>query len=129
MLLKMLPKKTEEKITIANFQKTFPDIKRVPRIMAIDESTITFKKEHTVYQYNYKTQAIISQVTTEANANNSDYNNTANAVAYTLDNNLYVATKNNPKTAITTFSDTNIVSGQAIARFEFGISKGIFLVT
>jgi len=119
-------KKTEEKITIANFQKTFPDIKRVPRTMAIDESMITFKKEHTVYQYNYKTQAIVSQVTIEATANNSDYNNTANAVAYTIGNNLYIATKNNTKTAITTFSDSNIVAGQAIARYEFGISKGTF---
>jgi len=125
-IIKDVEGKTEEKITIANFQKTFPDIKRVPRIMAIDESTITFKKENTVYQYNYKTQAIVSQVTTETDANNSDYNNTANAVAYTIDNNLYIATKNSDKTAITTFSDTNIVAGQAIARFEFGISKGIF---
>jgi len=125
-VIKDVEGKTEEKITIANFQKTFPDIKRVPRIMAIDESTITFKKENTIYQYNYKTEAIISQVTTEADSNNSDYNKTANAVAYTLDNNLYIATKNNTKTAITTFTDTNIVAGKAIARYEFGISKGIF---
>jgi len=125
-VIKDVEGKTEEKITIANFQKTFPDIKRVPRIMAIDESTITFKKENTIYQYNYKTEAIVSQVTTEADSNNSDYNKTANAIAYTLDNNLYIATKNNTKTAITTFTDTNIVAGKAIARYEFGISKGIF---
>jgi len=125
-IIKDVAQKTEDKITIANFQKIFPDIKRVPRIMTIDDSTITFKKENTVYQYNYKTEAIVSQVTTEANASNSDYNNTANAVAYTLENNLYLATKSNIKTAITTFSDTNISAGQAIARYEFGISKGIF---
>jgi len=119
-------KKTEEKITVANFQKSFPEIKRIPRIMAIDESTITFKKENTVYQYNYKTQAIVSQVTTEEGASNNEYNSTANAIAYTLDNNLYIATKNNAKAAVTTFSDANIVAGQAIARYEFGISKGIF---
>ena len=125
-IIKDVAQKTEQKITIANFQKTFPEIKRIPRIMAIDESIITFKKKHTVYQYNYKTQAIVSQITTEKGASNNEYNSTANAVAYTLDNNLYIATKNNTKTAVTTFSNANIVAGQAIARYEFGISKGTF---
>ena len=125
-IIKDVAQKTEQKITIANFQKSFPEIKRIPRIMAIDESIITFKKKHTLYQYNYKTQAIVSQITTEEGASNNEYNNTANAVAYTLDNNLYIATKNNAKTAVTTFSDANVVAGQAIARYEFGISKGTF---
>ena len=125
-VIKDVAKKTEEKITVTDFEKTFPEIKRIPRIMAIDENTITFKKKHTVYQYNYKTQAIVSQITTEDGASNNEYNSTANAIAYTLENNLYIATKNNAKTAVTTFSDANIVAGQAIARYEFGISKGTF---
>lgn len=125
-VIKDVEGKTEEKITIADFQKSFPDIKRVPRIMEINKNTITFKKQHTIYQYNYKTQTIVNQISTEENASNSDYNSTTNTIAYTLDNNLYIATKNNTKTAITSFSDTNIVAGQAIARYEFGISKGTF---
>ena len=41
-VIKDVEGKTEEKITIADFQKSFPDIKRVPRIMEINKNTITF---------------------------------------------------------------------------------------
>lgn len=48
-----------------------------------------------------------------------------NYVAYTVDNNLYVQTADNKKVQVTGFED-HIVSGQAIARSEFGITGGIF---
>lgn len=47
-------------------------------------------------------------------------------VAYTLENNLFIATPENAKIAVTKFEDKNIVSGQAIARSEYGITKGTF---
>jgi len=125
-IIKDVEKNTTEKITIANFEKAFPETKRVPRISSINANTITFQKEHTQYNFNYKTKAIISEVTFNEAAQNNDYNSTAKAIAYTINNNLYLATQSNPKIAITSFSDSNIVSGQAIARYEFGISKGTF---
>lgn len=48
-----------------------------------------------------------------------------NQVAYTIDNNLYIQTPNNKQVQVTNEGD-QIVSGQAIARSEFGISGGIF---
>jgi len=125
-IIKDVENNTIKKITIANFEKDFPGTKRVPQISSIDDTTITFRKENTQYNFNYNTNAIVNQITFDAAAQNNDYNSTAKAIAYTLDNNLYLATQNNPKTAITSFSDSNIVAGQAIARYEFGISKGIF---
>jgi len=125
-IIKDVEKNTSEKITIANFEKAFPGTKRIPRISSIDANTITFRKENTQYNFNYNTNTIVSKVPFDTAAQNNDYNSTAKAVAYTLDNNLYLATKSNPKTAITSITDSNIVSGQAIARYEFGISKGIF---
>ena len=59
-------------------------------------------------------------------AENAEYNDKAKAVAYTIENNLYIATSSDPKIAITSYDDKNIVSGQAIARSEFGITKGTF---
>ncbi len=47
-------------------------------------------------------------------------------VAYTIDNNLYVATPTDSMLTVTDNKDPNIVSGQAIARSEFGITKGTF---
>ncbi|MGH1339525.1 MAG: DPP IV N-terminal domain-containing protein [Aureispira sp.] len=46
--------------------------------------------------------------------------------AYTKDNNVYLQTKAGKELAITAEKDPNIVSGQAIARQEFGITKGLF---
>ena len=57
------------------------------------------------------------------NAQNQDFH-TSGKTAYTIDNNLYVATPKGDKTV--TFYDAHIVSGQAIARSEFGISGGTF---
>ena len=55
------------------------------------------------------------------NAANQTYHAASNQLAYTIDNNLYLDGR-----AITKNKDKNIVSGQSIARNEFGISGGIF---
>lgn len=47
-------------------------------------------------------------------------------IAYTVDNNLYVHTATGEKLAVTSNEDESIVSGQSIARNEFGITGGIF---
>lgn len=57
---------------------------------------------------------------------NQDYHKVSQQIAYTVKNNLYFQNKKGEQIAITSFDDPNIVSGQAIARSEFGITKGIF---
>ena len=47
-------------------------------------------------------------------------------IAYTIGNNVYVKSKDGEKRTVTNNTDKNIVSGQAIARSEFGISGGLF---
>ncbi len=125
-IIEDVEKNTTEKITIANFEKTFPGTKRVPRFSLIDDNTITFRKENTQYKFNYNSKTIVAEIAFDSTAQNNDFSNTAKAIAYTINNNLYLATQANTKIAVTSFTDSNIVSGQAIARFEFGISKGTF---
>lgn len=48
-----------------------------------------------------------------------------NHIAYSIENNLYIQTDENKQIQVTDFT-SEIVSGQAIARSEFGISGGIF---
>ena len=62
--------------------------------------------------------------TVDENAENGDFNIASGHTAYTLKNNLFVATATQ-QIQITDFNDAT-VSGQAIARSEFGISGGIF---
>jgi len=59
-------------------------------------------------------------------AENAKFNAVSQNIAYTKANNVYVQTKNGEKLIVTDFSDKNIVSGQAIARSEFGITEGLF---
>jgi dipeptidyl-peptidase-4 len=56
-----------------------------------------------------------------SNSENHSYHAASNQLAYTIENNLYVDGR-----AVTKNTDKNIVSGQSIARNEFGISGGIF---
>lgn len=57
---------------------------------------------------------------------NTEFNLAAKAFAYTKGNNLFVLEEGGAEKAVTNNTDKNIVSGQAIARYEFGISKGTF---
>lgn len=59
-------------------------------------------------------------------AENATFHNGTENVAYTRANNVYVATGEGMKLIVTDFADKNIVSGQAIARSEFGITNGLF---
>ncbi len=125
-ILKNIKKNTEVKITLADFQAAFPSVKRLPRLSNIKNGLMTFKVGNTFNVYDYKKHQIVRKTTVAKEASNSIFNQKTGAVAYTIDNNLYIATSTNAKKAITNFTDKNITAGQAIHRYEFGISKGIF---
>jgi len=72
---------------------------------------------------------VVSKTATKINtvakdAENGNFNSASGNTAYTIKNNLYVATATQ-QIQITDFNDAT-VSGQAIARSEFGITNGIF---
>lgn len=58
-------------------------------------------------------------------AENSDFNTFSGKIAYTIENDLYY-TGTKMQANQVTFNGEETVSGQAIARSEFGITKGIF---
>ncbi len=59
-------------------------------------------------------------------AENATFNEASENIAYTRFNNLYIQGADGAKIKVTLEEDKNIVSGQAIARSEFGITNGIF---
>ncbi|OAD91645.1 peptidase S9 [Aequorivita soesokkakensis] len=77
-----------------------------------------------LYDYKQKKGKLISKV--EESAENSTLQNETGNVAYTKENNLYIQKADGTTVAVTNNTDKNIVSGQAIARSEFGITNGIF---
>lgn len=61
-----------------------------------------------------------------AEGENQTWNDQKDRLAYTEKNNLYFLDKDGSKKAVTSESNLEIVSGQSIARNEFGINGGIF---
>jgi dipeptidyl-peptidase-4 len=77
------------------------------------------------YEVNVSKKSARKITTVPENGENSDFNSKNQHVAFTIDNNLYVGTPKN-ETKIVDFKEPHIVSGQAIARSEFGITGGTF---
>ena len=84
-----------------------------------DQFILTDGKVYVKYTLSSKTGEILQQLP-EA-AENATPHHASNRIAYTIENDLYLNGK-----AITKNKNKNIVSGQSIARNEFGISNGIF---
>jgi dipeptidyl-peptidase-4 len=78
------------------------------------------------FEYNLITKSGAKIQELNENDDNTSFDNKKEMMAFTQKNNLFYYTKNQEKIAITQNADENIVSGQSIARNEFGISKGIF---
>ena len=87
----------------------------------INENTILLDDSQIISEYNVlnNTGKILKKAVSKSE--NLNYHSKSNQLAYTIANNIYVDEK-----AITKNKDKNIVSGQSIARNEFGISSGIF---
>ena len=109
---------------IEKLASAYPSLKKLPHFISIGTTDLVFENHHQLVCFDYKNNKEQYSVAYDELANNKDYN--GNQLAYTIDNNLFVATTTNPKMAVTNFADKNIVAGQAIHRYEFGITKGTF---
>ncbi|MCC8186172.1 MAG: S9 family peptidase [Bacteroides sp.] len=74
--------------------------------------------------YDFEKQKLISPLIFDAKAGDTDYHPASHQLAYTVDNNLYIALEG--QTLRITDEPEGIVCGQAVHRHEFGIRKGTF---
>ena len=125
LLKKAVDNKTVKSLSKDDFLSIDNGLTYVPYIELITPEYLVYTKDgdKILYNYNEKKKQIIDL---PKEAANTDFNEKKKAVAYTIDNNLYIGTTTNPKIQVTDFKDKNIVNGQAIARSEFGITKGTF---
>ncbi len=101
---------------------------RFPRITWINEYSFRFSHQHNIYQFNKATGTLTKQLSYSDNASNSEFSENANALAYTIKNNLFIDDAEGKTHQITNDIDENIINGQAVHRYEFGVYKGTFLV-
>ncbi|MCP4440300.1 MAG: prolyl oligopeptidase family serine peptidase [Aureispira sp.] len=127
-----LGKKTEEVFLTQEYltEMTKQELKSLGKTRWIDEQEFyAFKKgegDKQGFMFMSRKEGKITDQFLIGGTANLDLHAKSRQAAFTIDNNLYVANMDEAKIAVTTFEDKNIVSGQAIARYEFGIGKGTF---
>jgi dipeptidyl-peptidase-4 len=87
----------------------------------LNENEILLNDGQTIAKWNVSAKSGQILKSSPDKSENHTYHSKSNKLAYTIENNLFVDGK-----AVTKNKDKNIVSGQSIARNEFGISGGIF---
>ena len=87
----------------------------------LSENEILLNDGQTISKWNVSSKTGQILKTSPEKSENHSYHSKSNKFAYTIENNLFLDGK-----AVTKNKDKNIVSGQSIARNEFGISGGIF---
>ncbi|MGB5847319.1 MAG: DPP IV N-terminal domain-containing protein, partial [Ignavibacteriaceae bacterium] len=101
-----------------NTLESFPSFKWT------NSSTIRFWSSLSLVEYNFNNNSLTIINDIAYNGTNADYND-PHKIAYTIDNNLYIAV-NSKQIQITADEDKAILSGQFVHRHEFGIKKGTF---
>ena len=92
----------------------------------IDATTILISEKGKYYRYSLTEKSGKNLQETDETAENQTFDASKQNLAFTEKNNLYFFNSNKEKIAVTNESNEGIVSGQSIARNEFGIKNGIF---
>jgi dipeptidyl-peptidase-4 len=120
--------KKDTVITLNSLNTTLSEkYKSLPAIKWLDEDYVYFTKGssvtlglHNANGFNWGHWA-----TLPATADNVTYDK-HRLIAYTVDNNLWMVSKDKTAIQVTNEPNKNIVNGQAVHRNEFGIETGIF---
>ncbi|WP_051285180.1 S9 family peptidase [Aequorivita capsosiphonis] len=120
-------KRMEEQLTIADANQNLGTaLKRFSGLTWKNKDAFYLSGDNSYYLYNFNTKKGEFVLKVDEAAENESLQVETGNVAYTIKNNLYIQTKDGETVAVTDNTDLNIVSGQAIARSEFGITQGIF---
>jgi dipeptidyl-peptidase 4 len=92
----------------------------------IDANTVLVSEGGKYYTYTITTKTGKKIQQAGEGAENLTFDDAKQKLAFTEKNNLYFYNQNQEKIAVTNESNPEIVSGQSIARNEFGIKGGIF---
>ncbi|SFB23747.1 dipeptidyl-peptidase-4 [Flavobacterium swingsii] len=119
--------KTSELVNLTDINSALnTKLKNLAGLTWIDFNTILVTENGKYFAYSLASKSGKSVQETPATAENITFDKSNQNVAFTEKNNLYLLGKTKEKIAITNNSNEGIVSGQSIARNEFGINNGIF---
>ncbi len=99
------------------------DLKRFPYYSWDENGRLVFERDDKRYSVDLRRKNFTTQALPE-DAQNQDMHEASGAIAFTRGQNLYIS-KDGKERPITN-NPEGVVAGQAIARYEFGITKGTF---
>ncbi len=102
------------------------DMKRFPYITWTSKDAFQFTVKNDLYSYSTSTKTTQKVLSHDATGAHMDKSPANDAMAYTIGSSLYIATAKNEKIKVAESKEDGIVYGQAVHRYEFGISKGTF---
>lgn len=106
-------------------KKNHPELKKTPKIELLSSTLAKFKNENQVFIYNFYERILDLKFSIPEDAEHIDFSENLKYYAFTKGNDLFYA-DHSGEHRISDNQDSDIVSGQAIARHEFGIVKGTF---
>lgn len=119
--------KAKELVTLTEVNRALgTKLKSFTGLEWIDSSSILLSESGKYYAYNLLLKSGMLLQKTNETFENQTFDAKKQNLAFTEKNNLYFFNKNKEKITVTNESNEGIVSGQSIARNEFGINNGIF---
>ncbi|MCD4747491.1 MAG: S9 family peptidase [Bacteroidales bacterium] len=100
-------------------------IKKFPSITFINDNIFIFNKKGKLFSFDLIAEKLQLLNEYDKKAKNIDIDKNTFSIAYTKDNNLFIAV-NGQEILVTNDKDKEIVNGKAVHRVEFGIKKGTF---
>lgn len=101
------------------------EIRKFPKFSFLNESEIWFQDSTQIVMLNLANKTIAKKIDFPYHAENIDFCTENSALAYTVDNNLFL-TGSSGKVQVTNDQNSHIINGAAVHRNEFGIKKGTF---
>ncbi len=103
----------------------YDSLKRLPRLKFFSNNKCRFQTKGNYFIYDFDSYNLQWINKVPDSAQNTDFEQNTRFIAYTVNNNLFIAIDGNIK-QITFDENEEIVNGQTVHRVEFGINKGIF---
>ncbi|HEX2617926.1 MAG TPA: DPP IV N-terminal domain-containing protein, partial [Flavobacteriales bacterium] len=128
----MVAKKSDVQVmTLAQLNAALPQgaeaLKGLPEMQWTSPTAFLFEAGERLLSYDVKTGKCSPVLTFDAKAERQDLDDTQHHLAYTLGEDLYLATPGSDKQErITSDGADGIVSGRSVHREEYGITKGTF---
>ena len=99
----------------------------MPDFEWLDNESVLFSYKGQYWKVNLIWKPIVEKAISCVNvASNKEVSPAKNFVAFTFKNDVYYSDNKSDSLFVTRNKDKNITSGQAVSRFEFGITKGLF---